>query len=88
MKQKQDIISLFHHIHHNENCHEVHHCGGKHVGINPLLTYKINHCKCNKHRINVKEAIGHNFKSEDILIVFNEKCKEGGWHIKSGRVKE
>jgi hypothetical protein len=44
----ENILYLFHHIHHSNDEHEVHHCGGKHRG----LDYKIRHCGCGKHRIN------------------------------------
>lgn len=89
-EKKLDVISLFHHIHHYDEIvlkHEVHHCGGEHVKINPSLNYTITHCKCNKHKIDVKKAIGHDFMSEKVLVVFEEKCPEGGWHVESGRIK-
>lgn len=89
-RKKLDIVSLFHHIHHSGKSvlnHEVHHCGGKHVKIDSSLTYTITHCKCNKHKIDVKEAIGHDLISEKTLVVFDETCPEGGWHIESGRIK-
>jgi len=85
-----DVLSLFHHIHHEGKSalkHEVHHCGGEHIKINPLLNYTITHCKCGKHKINVKEAIGHDVMSKKVLVVFEESCPEGGWHIESGRIK-
>ncbi|MFH1503524.1 MAG: hypothetical protein ABIE36_02615 [Candidatus Diapherotrites archaeon] len=89
-EKKLDVISLFHHIHHYGESvlkHEVHHCGGEHVKINPSLNYTITHCKCNKHKIDVKKAIGHDFMSKKVLVVFEEKCPEGGWHVESGRIK-
>lgn len=89
-RKKLDIVSLFHHIHHSDKRgikHEVHHCGGEHVKIDPSLNYTITHCKCNKHKIDAKEAIGHNFMSEKILVVFKESCPEGGWHVESGSIK-
>ena len=89
-KKKLDIIHLFHHIHHYGKSalkHEIHHCGGEHIKINPCLTYTITHCKCNKHKIDIKEAIGHNFANNKILVEFFEPCPEGGWHIESGRIK-
>lgn len=88
-EKKLDVVSLFHHIHHYGKSvlnHEVHHCGGEHVKINPSLTYTITHCKCNKHKIDVKEAIGHDFMSKKVFV-FEETCPEGGWHIESGRIK-
>lgn len=88
--KKLDVVSLFHHIHHRgkkEGGHKVHHCGGDHVKINPKLNYTIAHCKCGKHKIDVKEAIGHDTMSEEVVIVFEENCLEGGWHIESGYKK-
>ncbi len=88
--EKFDIVSLFHHIHHEGESavnHKVHHCGGDHVKINPKITYTITHCKCNKHKIDVKEAIGHTLRFEEVLVVFGENCPEGGWHVESGRIK-
>jgi len=89
-----DIIYHFHHIHHNtieneENNleHEVHHCGGDHVKINPRLNYTIQHCKCKKHRINKKKALGHDMNNE-VIFVFSEPCPEGGYHVESGVVLE
>jgi hypothetical protein len=88
MVNKDDILSLFHHIHHLNNKHEVHHCGGKHSAIDPELDYEIKHCKCNKHSINKEVAIGHsvdtNLESVEIKIKFLEQCPDGGWHIESG----
>jgi len=85
-----DVVSMFHHIHHYKNGkvkHEVHHCGGEHVKTNPSLNYTITHCKCNKHKINVQEAIGHDFTNKEILVEFTESCPERGWHIESGKIK-
>ena len=31
-----EIIPLFHHIHHEDGEHEVHHCGGDHVKVDIL----------------------------------------------------
>lgn len=83
----EDIISLFHHIHHQKRKHIVHHCGGDHKKINPKLNYVIYHCNCGKHKINKQKAIGHNFDLTEIKVVFNEKCPQGGWHIESGFIK-
>ena len=84
----QEILSLFHHIHHITDKHEVHHCGGEHKKINPSLGYNIKHCLCGKHSINKEIAIGHatNMQLEpiEIKIKFLEKCPNGGWHIESG----
>lgn len=81
-----DILNLFHHIHHINEEHIVHHCGGKHIGVNFKLDYTINHCNCNKHCINKKKAIGHDENSKEILIEFFEPCPEGGWHLEGGRI--
>ena len=88
-RKKLDVVSLFHHIHHKGEKveHKVHHCGGEHVKINPKLNYTITHCKCGKHKIDVKEATGHDNMSKEVVIVFKENCPEGGWHIESGRIK-
>jgi len=83
-----NIISLFHHIHHNNGEHQVHHCGGKHVKIDSKLDYTIKHCSCNKHSINKEQAVGHatgrQLDSIEVRIHFLEKCPEGGWHLESG----
>lgn len=85
----KDILSLFHHIHHENSCHEVHHCGGGHSKIDPKVNYTINHCKCGKHSIDKQTAIGHatgkNLEPLEIKIIFKEKCPEGGWHLESGK---
>ncbi len=89
-EKKINVVSLFHHIHHYDKRglnHEVHHCGGEHVKINPSLNYTIIHCKCNKHKIDVKKAMGHDFANKEVLVEFSEPCPEGGWHIESGRIK-
>jgi len=77
---KDNLIYLFHHIHHQDGEHKVHHCGGKHEGID----YEIWHCNCGLHRINKKIAIGHGTNQEEIKVEFAEQCPEGGWHIESG----
>ncbi len=90
-RKKIDVVSLFHHIHHygkdGRLKHEVHHCGGEHVKTNPSLNYIITHCKCNKHKIDIKEAIGHDLTNKEVLVEFIEPCPEGGWHVESGRIK-
>ena len=85
-KQRIDnIIYLFHHIHHRSNDHEVHHCGGEHNGVD----YEINHCSCGLHRINKEIATGDiiddKLNQAKITIRFTNKCPEGGWHIESGQ---
>lgn len=80
----EDILSLFHHIHHENGIHSVHHCGGNHEKSD----YNIEHCSCGKHKIDKEFAIGH-ATSKDInqfeeKIKFLEKCPEGGWHVESG----
>jgi hypothetical protein len=77
------ILTLFHHIHHQDKGHEVHHCGGKHKGLN----YTIKHCSCKKHSIDKQEATGHDFENKEVKVKFSEKCKEGGWHIESGVIE-
>lgn len=83
-----EIISIFHHIHHLGKKHEVHHCGGKHCKIDPKVDYIIRHCRCGKHSIDKKLAIGHTtdnrLNKKEIKIKFTEKCPRGGWHIESG----
>jgi len=84
----EDILSLFHHIHHTGKEHNIHHCGGKHEKVNKNLNYNIGHCSCKKHSIDKEFAIGHatngQLKSVEIKIQFLEKCPNGGWHIESG----
>lgn len=88
MKNENEILSLFHHIHHVNNEHAVHHCGGRHVSVDPKVNYEILHCVCGKHMINKETAIGHatdtNFCAIEIKIKFLEQCSLGGWHIESG----
>lgn len=83
-----EVLSLFHHIHHNNGGHEIHHCGGKHREINPTLDYTIKHCSCGKHTIDKEVAMGHAtnglLKSVEIVVEFSEKCPDGGWHVESG----
>jgi len=87
MDEKTKLLALFHHVHHEKDYHEVHHCGGEHRKINPKLDYNIRHCRCNKHNIDRKQAIGHDFELNEILVEFAEQCPEGGWHIESGMIK-
>jgi hypothetical protein len=83
-----NILSLFHHIHHKDGIHSVHHCGGRHKEIEPKLDYTIEHCSCGKHRIDKEFATGHGIDADlgtpEIKIKFLEKCPDGGWHIESG----
>ena len=37
-----EILSIFHHIHHKDGKHEVHHCGRKHNRTDSKLNYEIN----------------------------------------------
>ena len=76
------ILAYFHHIHHYESEHEVHHCGGKHRGAD----YTIKHCHCGKHSIDKAKAAGHDFGKKEVLVVFTEECPCGGWHVESGYV--
>ncbi len=88
MEKKNEILSLFHHIHHFNSKHEVHHCGGKHVVGDPKLNYKIKHCKCGKHSIDKKSVLGHSTDEKlqpvEAMVEFIEICPDGGWHIESG----
>ena len=88
MSTKNEILSLFHHIHHDDNGHKVHHCGGDHISVDQKLDYTIKHCSCGKHSINKETAVGHatdiNIKPVEIKIKFLERCPDGGWHIESG----
>ena len=83
-----DILFLFHHIHHDANEHQVHHCGGKHKEIDPKVDYTIGHCACGKHSIDKEIAIGHAVNEQlepaEVKVKFLEKCPQGGWHIESG----
>ena len=83
-----NILSLFHHIHHDKDAHSVHHCGGKHKEVDPSVDYTIEHCSCGKHGIDREIAIGHatggNLEPLEVKIKFLEKCPKGGWHIESG----
>lgn len=85
---ENNILELFHHIHHKNNRHEVHHCGGKHTGLN----YTIKHCSCGKHSIDKEIAIGHatgcDLKLVEVKIKFTQKCPLGGWHLESGIIFE
>lgn len=84
----EEILFLFHHIHHLKSKHEVHHCGDKHRNVNAKLNYVIRHCPCGKHSINRKQAIGHATTEEsqpiEIKVKFTERCPQGGWHLESG----
>jgi len=82
---QDSLLFLFHHIHHKEDGHEVHHCGGTH----PNSNYTIGHCGCGKHKIDKEEATGHAAANEtlepfEVKVKFTETCPEGGWHIESG----
>ena len=84
----QEILSLFHHTHHENREHKVHHCGRKHKEVNPKLNYTIKHCSCGKHVIDKNFATGHAtnefLESVELVVEFTEKCPGGGWHIESG----
>lgn len=88
MEIRNKIIPLFHHIHHFEGQHKVHHCGGKHSQVDKAVNYNIEHCGCGKHKIDKEIAVGHATGKDldlmEIKIKFKEKCPEGGWHIESG----
>lgn len=78
----EQILYLFHHIHHVGKKHEVHHCGGKHK----RLDYNIKHCGYRMHSIDKKSSFGHDFGNRMVEVKFFEKCPDGGWHIESGEV--
>jgi len=84
---KEDLVYLFHHLHHRAGEHEVHHCGGRHKGVG----YKILHCACGLRNISKQTAIGDTVDKElakrRLRIKFAEKCPEGGWHIESGKLE-
>ena len=84
--KKDNLIYLFHHIHHNSSGHETHHCGGKHEGVN----YEIWHCSCGLHCINRQLATGdtidEKLTEKKVAIKFTEECPEGGWHLESGQL--
>lgn len=95
MEIKNKILPLFHHIHHTEDDHKVHHCGGEHPHIATEEHYTIHHCPCGKHRIDREVAIGHATDKDllpmEITVKFLEPCPSGGWHIESGvntKIKE
>ncbi|MEK7094548.1 MAG: hypothetical protein AAB886_00370 [Patescibacteria group bacterium] len=83
-----DILGLFHHIHHINGEHKVHHCGGAHIEVDPTVNYTIQHCSCGKHSIDKQRAIGHGadstFFKTPISVVFTDECPKGGWHVESG----
>ena len=88
------VLQLFHHIHHNEGGHEIHHCGGYHRKIDPAVNYTIKHCSCGKHSIDKEIAIGHavdgKLEPVAVKIKFFEKCpgdrKGQNWHLESGKI--
>lgn len=87
-----DVLSLFHHIHHEGDVHSVHHCGGAHKKIDPQVNYMITHCPCGKHQIDKDVAIGHAtnefLESVACTVTFRERCPDGGWHIESGFIEK
>lgn len=88
MANQEEILYLFHHIHHADGEHEVHHCGGEHKAVNPELNYQIKHCPCGQHSIDKETAVGHatspDLQPVSVKIKFLEKCPSNGWHIESG----
>ncbi|MEI6850801.1 MAG: hypothetical protein WCK26_02425 [Candidatus Saccharibacteria bacterium] len=84
--KKDNLIYLFHHIHHESKLHEVHHCGGLHTGVD----YEINHCKCGLHSINKQIATGDTIDTKllmtKVTVKFTEECPDGGWHLESGLI--
>ena len=87
---EQNLLSIFHHIHHKDHSHEVHHCGGAHVAVDPEVDYTVEHCRHGKHRIDKETAVGHasdkNLELIRVVAKFHEKCDEGGWHLESGTI--
>jgi len=83
--KEDNLIYLFHHIHHNSDNHKVHHCGGKHNEVG----YEIKHCSCGQHRINKRLATGDTIDVKldkiKIIVEFTEECPDGGWHLESGQ---
>ncbi len=76
------VIDAFHHIHHSNGEHIVHHCGADHPG----LFYEIHHCECGLHSVDVSSALGHDFDGKEIAYWFKEECPHGGWHVESGEL--
>jgi len=87
-----NLLFLFHHLHHENGAHEIHHCGNDHVTTDPLASYTIYHCACGKHCISIQIAKGHTInaqlESPLVCVCFQEPCSEGGWHIESGVIME
>jgi len=84
----EDLLYLFHHIHHRNGKHETHHCGGKHPGA----YYDIVHCSCGLHSIDQKtthgDTITEDLQLKKVKLEFFEKCPDGGWHIESGKLSK
>jgi len=75
------VLALFHHIHHENGEHKVHHCGGQHIDVD----YNIEHCNCGLHKIDTQKSKGHDFEGNEVEVEFSEACPEGGWHVESGK---
>lgn len=94
MKNIMHPIQYFHHIHHcqhpstNTTYHKVEHCGNAHAKIDKMVDYTNEHCIHGKHRINKRQAYGHDMDVNPILFTFHEKCGNNGWHIESGTTDE
>lgn len=86
MSREDNLIYLFHHIHHSAKGHRVHHCGGKHKETD----YEIKHCSCGLHSINKRIAVGDTINAKldkiKVTVEFTEKCPDGGWHLESGKI--
>jgi hypothetical protein len=81
----EDILYLFHHIHHGKDDHAIHHCGEEHKKIDSTVNYTITHCSCGKHNIDCETAVGHtiNENIEIIGVIFvlprNAPMAAGTW---------
>jgi len=85
-----EVLALFHHIHHKNGTHEVHHHDGSHLKQDEKNKYEVKHCSCKKHSITTETAVSHminkDLKPVEFLIKFSEKCADGGYHIESGKL--
>lgn len=79
------ILYQFHHIHHDGENHEVHHCFGEHCSEG----WKIQHCIHGKHSINVDkvDVISEDFDRKLLTFSFREHCDKNSYHIESAVVK-
>lgn len=82
------LLSQFHHTHHENGNHIIHHCGGNHGGIEHTKDYKIHHCIHNKHAINKKKITAklEQFEHQIVDFIFTEQCKENYYHIENAKI--